>query len=455
MQQVKVIVDELTILGKNMDQEDITDAVLNGLDQHAYKSIVDVVHARDSPIPFNELHEKLINHELILAQQTPASGIHEPATAFYVQQQASKRPWHPKQNFSSNGILPTPSRSPNQATGYRHFLGKCQWCNQKRHSLRTCSVFKKLFPNAYVPVPNRNMHLQHAKAYLMGPTTSNTPTTTDWLFDSGASFHATNDLNNLSLHAPYDGTDELDRETKNQLFKGTATKGLYELCSSLQPHIFHLHHRNNSSIWHHRLRHPQNKVLKHLSSFISFNSTSIDYRNVILPLKVLITLMILSHPKSTPIDKDNYRNTTGYIVYLGSNPVSWRSQRQSTLARSSTEVEFRAVASITAEVQWLNSLLSELGFHSNTTPTIYCDNLSATSYSANPVFHSRMKHLALDFYFVREQVQEGALRVIHIAGDDQLADALTKPLLRPRFHSLLSKIGLLSESSILRGHIKE
>ncbi|KAJ9555786.1 hypothetical protein OSB04_010400 [Centaurea solstitialis] len=127
---------------------------------------------------------------------------------------------------------------------------------------------------------------------------------------------------------------------------------------------------------------------------------------------------------------------------------------ESTLARSSTEAEFRAVASTTTEVQWLTSLLSELGFSSTTIPTIYCDNLSATSYSENPVFHSRMKHLALDFHFVREKVQQGSLRVQHIAGDDNLADALTKPLPRPRFHYLLSKIGLLSGSSILRGHIK-
>ena len=68
MQNVKTIVDELVILGKKLDQEDIIDAVLNGLDQSAYKPILDAVHARDSPISFNELHEKLINQELALAQ---------------------------------------------------------------------------------------------------------------------------------------------------------------------------------------------------------------------------------------------------------------------------------------------------------------------------------------------------------------------------------------------------
>ncbi|KAJ0491830.1 putative RNA-directed DNA polymerase [Helianthus annuus] len=153
-------------------------------------------------------------------------------------------------------------------------------------------------------------------------------------------------------------------------------------------------------------------------------------------------------------DRPSYRSTTGYIVYLGQNPISWSSKRQSTLARSSTEAEFRAVASTTTEVQWLISLLVELGLKSTVTPAIYCDNLSATHYSANPVFHSRMKHLALDFHFVREKVQDGTIRVTHISGDDQLADALTKPLLRQRFNFLTSKIGLLSRSSILRGHIE-
>lgn len=76
MQNIKTVVDELAILGKKLDQEDVIDAVLNGLDQSAYKPILYAIHARDSSISFNELHEKLINHELALAQQVPATEIH-------------------------------------------------------------------------------------------------------------------------------------------------------------------------------------------------------------------------------------------------------------------------------------------------------------------------------------------------------------------------------------------
>ena len=73
----------------------------------------------------------------------------------------------------------------------------------------------------------------------------------------------------------------------------------------------------------------------------------------------------------------------------------------------------------------------------------------------NPVFHSRMKHVALDYHFICEQVQNDNLHVTHVASADQLADALTKPLPRICFHQLLLKIGLSSRSSNLLGHFGE
>ncbi|RVW94165.1 Retrovirus-related Pol polyprotein from transposon RE1 [Vitis vinifera] len=127
-------------------------------------------------------------------------------------------------------------------------------------------------------------------------------------------------------------------------------------------------------------------------------------------------------------NKDDFTSTSAYIIYLGHNPISWSSKKQRTVARSSTEAEYRSVASTAAEIRWICSLLTELG---------------------------RMKHVALDYHFIREQVQNGLLRVSHISASDQLADALTKPLARPQFDSLKAKIGLAPRPSILRGHDKD
>lgn len=141
-------------------------------------------------------------------------------------------------------------------------------------------------------------------------------------------------------------------------------------------------------------------------------------------------------------DSDDFISTNAYIIYLGKNPVSWSSKKQNGVARSSTEAEYRAVANASAEIRWICNLLTELHFKLPSTPALYCDNLGATFLCANSVFHSRMKHVALDYYFIRGQIQKGMLRVSHVNTKDQLADALTKPLSRVRFTELCNKIGV-------------
>lgn len=143
-------------------------------------------------------------------------------------------------------------------------------------------------------------------------------------------------------------------------------------------------------------------------------------------------------------DTDDFVSTNAYVVYLGGSPISWSSRKQNGVARSSTEAEYRAVANTASEIRWISSLLRELEIHLPTPPVIYCDNIGATHLSANPVFHSRMKHLALDFHFIRDNVQAGILRVSHVSARDQLADPLTKALTKPRFQELLGKLGVTS-----------
>jgi hypothetical protein len=84
-------------------------------------------------------------------------------------------------------------------------------------------------------------------------------------------------------------------------------------------------------------------------------------------------------------DPTDRRSTTGYCFLLGSSLISWRSKKQSVVARSSTETEYRALADATSELLWLRWLLVDMGAPQTTSTPIHCDNRSAIHIAHNDV----------------------------------------------------------------------
>ncbi|XP_039136472.1 uncharacterized mitochondrial protein AtMg00810-like isoform X2 [Dioscorea cayenensis subsp. rotundata] len=79
------------------------------------------------------------------------------------------------------------------------------------------------------------------------------------------------------------------------------------------------------------------------------------------------------------------RSTSGYCTFVWGNLVTWRSKKQSVVARSSAEAEFRALALGICEGMWLKRIISELGFQDLQSINTLCDNQSAISIAKNPV----------------------------------------------------------------------
>ena len=129
---------------------------------------------------------------------------------------------------------------------------------------------------------------------------------------------------------------------------------------------------------------------------------------------------------------------------LGDSLISWRSKKQTVVARSSTEAEYRALAATTAELIWLRWLLQDLGIDCSAATQLHCDNQSAIQIAHNDVFHERTKHIEIDCHFIRQHVLQGTITLQSVSSQDQLADIFTKPLsLRP-FRVLTSKLKMVS-----------
>ncbi|GJY98621.1 putative RNA-directed DNA polymerase, partial [Tanacetum coccineum] len=143
-------------------------------------------------------------------------------------------------------------------------------------------------------------------------------------------------------------------------------------------------------------------------------------------------------------DSDDQRSTGGFAIYLGSSLISWTARKQRKISRSSTESEYKALVDTVAELTWLQALLNELGIHSSSTPILRCENLGATYLSANHIFHARIKHVEIDYHFVRQKIDQRDLRVQHISTHDQIANIFTKLLPTPRFLFIRSKMQVVA-----------
>ena len=143
-------------------------------------------------------------------------------------------------------------------------------------------------------------------------------------------------------------------------------------------------------------------------------------------------------------NKDNGKSTTGYLVKIGSGAVSWSSKLQSVVTLSSTEAEYVAAMAAGKEICWMVNLLTELGYKSPQPAQLNIDNQSTITVTKNPEHHGRMKHLDLDYHWLREKVEMKAIAPVYLQTDEMPADLLTKPLPRVKVEQLREAMGLMN-----------
>ncbi|PPR84446.1 hypothetical protein GOBAR_AA36262 [Gossypium barbadense] len=140
-------------------------------------------------------------------------------------------------------------------------------------------------------------------------------------------------------------------------------------------------------------------------------------------------------------DLDKRRSLTGYVFTYSGGAISWKAVLQSTVALSTTEAEYMALAEAVKEALWMKGLVSSLGLQQDFT-VVFCDSQSAIHLTKNQMFHERTKHIDVRYHFVREHVTQGDIVISKVATEKNPADMLTKVIPAYKFKHCLDLIGI-------------
>ncbi|CAI7921705.1 unnamed protein product, partial [Closterium sp. NIES-53] len=127
-------------------------------------------------------------------------------------------------------------------------------------------------------------------------------------------------------------------------------------------------------------------------------------------------------------DAESHRTTQGYCFSLGSGTVSWRSTRSSSVSTSTAEAEIYAGAIAAQELRWLTFLLTNLSERPSSAPTLFIDNKATILLCREPRLESRVKHINVRYFLLRELQRRGKARFDFVESEANTADIFTKAL---------------------------
>jgi len=157
----------------------------------------------------------------------------------------------------------------------------------------------------------------------------------------------------------------------------------------------------------------------------------LEFSNILKELQVLVYFSLLTViPISKPfvivigapvVVQDNQWLILVCILEIPLYVGNQRSKEQYQKIKSSCEAEYRAMTTVTCEIQWLVYLLQDLKVPFEQPSLLYWDNDSTRYIVANPVLHERPKHIEIDCHIVREKLKKGLIHLLPISTIEQLA----------------------------------
>ncbi|CAI7804356.1 unnamed protein product [Closterium sp. NIES-53] len=133
------------------------------------------------------------------------------------------------------------------------------------------------------------------------------------------------------------------------------------------------------------------------------------------------------------------------LVLGGTQPVELTGYCDSSYADDveTQQAEIYAGAMAAQEFRWLTFLLTDLGERPRSAPTLYADNKAMILQCCEPRLESRVKHIDVRYFLLRELQRRGQAHFDFVASEANTADVFTKALAPSDYHMFCVQLGLV------------
>ena len=143
-------------------------------------------------------------------------------------------------------------------------------------------------------------------------------------------------------------------------------------------------------------------------------------------------------------DNTETKSTSGYVFTLGGAAISWKSSKQTCIARSTMESEFIALDKVVEEAEWLRNFLEDIPvWHKPVTAIcIHCDSMAAQARAKSNIYNGKSRHIRRRHNTIKQLLSSGVISIQYIKSKANLADPLTKGLPREQVKFTSRGMGL-------------
>ena len=138
------------------------------------------------------------------------------------------------------------------------------------------------------------------------------------------------------------------------------------------------------------------------------------------------------------------KSTSGYLFTLGGGAVSWKSFKQTCIARSTMESKFIALDKASEEAEWLLHFLEDIPLWPQPVIAIYihCNSQSTIRRAHSHIYNGKSRHIRRRHNTVRQLLSNSIMTIEYIRSKENIADPLTKGLTREQVSKSSRGMGL-------------